>query len=198
MARQLPRLEAIPPDHNVPATTWTLSNNVNSDSVVEERTFIAGSSIAVRVQNIGVFVKITISDGVGEASELMSTGQVLIIQTGGLGERIPYRIKVKAENQTNKLTALGAALSVFVSVVTVAPTPPIPSFPRLPTVVPPPPVPPSPERFHIVKPNEFLRKIADIHYHDPNKWKVIYDANKAIIGPNPNLIFAGQKLRIPL
>ena len=196
MARPLPRLQAIPPDHKVPVLTWTLFNRVNLDSVVEERTFVAGSSIVVRVQNIGEFVKITISDGVGEASELMASGQVLIIQTGGLGERIPYRIKVKAENK-NIGPRLGAALSVFVVVLTVAPTRPIPPFPRSPTVVPPPPAPPTPERFHTVKPNEYLRKIAEIYYHDPNKWKVIYDANKTIIGPNPNLIFAGQKLRIP-
>jgi hypothetical protein len=197
MARPLPRLQAIPLDHKVPVLTWTLFNGHNSESEVQERSFVAGSSIVVRVQNMGVFVKITISDGVGEASELMLTGQVLIIQAGGLGERIPYRIKVKAENQTNKLTAFGAPLSVFVSVVTVASTRPIPSFPRPPKVVPPPPAPPTPGRFHTVKPNEYLRKIAEIYYHDPNKWKVIYDANKTIIGPNPNLIFAGQKLRVP-
>jgi nucleoid-associated protein YgaU len=28
-------------------------------------------------------------------------------------------------------------------------------------------------------------------------WPVIYDANKAIIGGNPNVISPGQKLRIP-
>jgi hypothetical protein len=97
MARPLPRLQAIPHDHKAPVLTWTLFNGVNSDSVVEERTFVAGSSIVVRVHNIGVFVKITISDGVGEASELMMPGQVFIIQTGGLGERIPYRIKRKVK-----------------------------------------------------------------------------------------------------
>ena len=196
MARQLPQLQAIPPDHKVPVLTWTLFNRVNLDSVVEERTFVAGSSIVVRVQNTGEFVKLTISDGVGEASEHLVSGQVLIIQTGGRGERIPYRIKVKAENK-NIGPHLGAPLSVFVIVFTVAPTRPIPPFPRPPTVVPPPPAPPTPERFHTVKPNEYLRKIAEIYYHDPNKWKMIYDANKTIIGPNPNLIFAGQKLRIP-
>ena len=53
------------------------------------------------------------------------------------------------------------------------------------------------EIIHVVKPNEFLRKIATKHYGDAGKWKVIYEANKAIIGTNPNLIYPGQRLKIP-
>lgn len=34
-------------------------------------------------------------------------------------------------------------------------------------------------------------------YGNADMWRRIYDANKALIGPNPNLIFPGQKLVIP-
>lgn len=34
-------------------------------------------------------------------------------------------------------------------------------------------------------------------YADGDKWRTIYDANKALIGANPNAIFPGQKLVIP-
>ena len=108
-----------------------------------------------------------------------------------------YKIKVKAKNLTNKLTSLGAPLSLTVTVLTVQPSRPIPSFPRPPTVTPPPPATPAPERFYIVKLNDFLQKIAQLQYGDSAKWRLIYDANEAIIRPNPNLIYAGQRLRIP-
>lgn len=197
MARQFPRLNAVPADHNIPAATWSLFNGHNSDSVEEERSFVAGSSIVIAVLNAGTFVSVTITDGVSEAHENLTGGSGIIVQTGGLGERIPYKIKVKAKNLTNKLTSLGAPLSVQVIVTTVAPSKPIPSFPRPPSPPKPPSTPPKQERFHIVQVNDFLRKIAQQYYGDGDKWRVIYDANKSIIGPNPNLIHPGQRLRIP-
>jgi nucleoid-associated protein YgaU len=50
---------------------------------------------------------------------------------------------------------------------------------------------------HTVVPGDTLSKIAQKAYGDPSQWNKIYQANKAIIGPNPNLIKAGQKLVIP-
>ena len=34
-------------------------------------------------------------------------------------------------------------------------------------------------------------------YGDASKWKKIYEANKGVIGKNPNLIYPGQKYTIP-
>lgn len=42
-----------------------------------------------------------------------------------------------------------------------------------------------------------LSKIAKNHYGDAAKWHQIYDANKAVIGNNPDLIEVGQVLTIP-
>ena len=42
-----------------------------------------------------------------------------------------------------------------------------------------------------------LSKIAKHHYGDAAKWHQIYDANKALIGDNPDHIEVGQVLTIP-
>ena len=42
-----------------------------------------------------------------------------------------------------------------------------------------------------------LSKIAKNHYGDATKWHQIYDANKAIIGANPDHIEVGQVLTLP-
>ena len=42
-----------------------------------------------------------------------------------------------------------------------------------------------------------LSKIANNHYGDAAKWHQIYDANKALIGTNPDLIEVGQVLTLP-
>jgi nucleoid-associated protein YgaU len=42
-----------------------------------------------------------------------------------------------------------------------------------------------------------LWKIAKRFYGEGSKWRKIYDANKKVIGKNPNLIYPGQKLVIP-
>ncbi len=45
------------------------------------------------------------------------------------------------------------------------------------------------EIFYMVKPNDWLSKIAKNEYGDKSKWKLIYKWNKKKIGNNPNLIF---------
>ncbi|GAB3635587.1 hypothetical protein GCM10027422_11770 [Hymenobacter arcticus] len=42
-----------------------------------------------------------------------------------------------------------------------------------------------------------LSHIAKQHYGDAAKWHQIYEANKAIIGSNPDLIEVGQELTLP-
>ncbi len=53
------------------------------------------------------------------------------------------------------------------------------------------------QRIHVVKPGDWLSKIAITYYGDMNKWDVIYKANRQTIGPDPNLIKPGQSLVIP-
>jgi hypothetical protein len=42
-----------------------------------------------------------------------------------------------------------------------------------------------------------LWQIAQKEYGDGSKWKIIYDANRSLIGSNPNAIGTGVKLQIP-
>ena len=53
------------------------------------------------------------------------------------------------------------------------------------------------QRIHIVKPGDWLSKIAVTYYGDAMKYKVIHQANLQIIGPNPDIIKPGQRLIIP-
>lgn len=50
--------------------------------------------------------------------------------------------------------------------------------------------------FYTVKRGDSLSKIAKRFYGDPMKYKKIFDANKPML-KDPNLIYAGQVLRIP-
>ena len=50
--------------------------------------------------------------------------------------------------------------------------------------------------FHVVVKGESLSAIAANEYGDATKWTVLYEANRDQIG-NPDLIFTGQRLRIP-
>ena len=56
---------------------------------------------------------------------------------------------------------------------------------------------PEPEaQFYEVKKGDSLSKIAKQFYGDPMKYPVIFEANKPML-KDPNLIYPGQKLRIP-
>jgi nucleoid-associated protein YgaU len=51
-------------------------------------------------------------------------------------------------------------------------------------------------RYTVVS-GDSLWKIAQRYLNDGDKWRTIYNANKAVVGANPNLIFPGQTLVIP-
>jgi len=52
------------------------------------------------------------------------------------------------------------------------------------------------EKTYVVKSGDSLSKIAKEILGDAKRWPEIYEANKALIGDNPNLIHPGQKLII--
>ncbi len=57
---------------------------------------------------------------------------------------------------------------------------------------------PKPTALHyVVKPGNSLWGIAAKALGNGNKWPELYQANKAIIGPNPNVLRAGETLTIP-
>jgi nucleoid-associated protein YgaU len=59
------------------------------------------------------------------------------------------------------------------------------------------PTPKDVERRYTVMSGDSLSKIAKKVYGDAAKWRRIYDANKDVIGANPDLIHPGQEYRIP-
>src|SRR2546421_10469572 len=50
---------------------------------------------------------------------------------------------------------------------------------------------------YTVQPGDTLSSIAQQAYGDANQWQKIYDANKQVIGNDPNLIRPGEVLSIP-
>jgi nucleoid-associated protein YgaU len=50
--------------------------------------------------------------------------------------------------------------------------------------------------YYIIQKGDSLSKIAKQYYGDANKYPVIFEANREVIG-NADLIFPGQKIRIP-
>ncbi len=50
---------------------------------------------------------------------------------------------------------------------------------------------------YTVQPGDCLWKIAATHLGSGSKWSEIYNANKDVVGGNPNLIYPGQILTIP-
>jgi hypothetical protein len=52
-------------------------------------------------------------------------------------------------------------------------------------------------RYHTVAPGDLLSKIAQKYYRNMHKWPVIYEANRDVVGNDPNLIKPRQRLLIP-
>ena len=50
---------------------------------------------------------------------------------------------------------------------------------------------------YTVAKGDSLSKIAKKHLGDANAWRKIYEANRAVIGDDPDKIFPGQKLNLP-
>ncbi len=50
---------------------------------------------------------------------------------------------------------------------------------------------------YIVHSGDSLSKIAKSYYGDPDRWWIIYDANRATIGDDPGALRVGMPLRIP-
>jgi LysM repeat protein len=63
------------------------------------------------------------------------------------------------------------------------------------------PTPPDPgteeETTYVVVSGDWLSKIAQRFYGDAGLWPRIYQANRTVIGPDPNKIYPGQELVIP-
>lgn len=52
-------------------------------------------------------------------------------------------------------------------------------------------------RTYTVRSGDNLSRIARLYYKDESMWQVIYDANRAVIGADPDVLELGMKLTIP-
>jgi nucleoid-associated protein YgaU len=53
------------------------------------------------------------------------------------------------------------------------------------------------EETYTVKQGDSLSKIAKRVYGDAQQWRRIYEANREVVGGNPDLIHPGQVLKLP-
>lgn len=73
------------------------------------------------------------------------------------------------------------------------------NLPNLPEDFPPPPIEePIPSKVYVVRQGDGLSTIAQRAYEDERFFNVIYEANKNVIGPEPNSLLPGQILYIPI
>jgi len=52
-------------------------------------------------------------------------------------------------------------------------------------------------RYHTVASGDSLSKIAQSCYGNMYKWPVIYEANRDVVGRDPNMVEPGQRLLVP-
>jgi nucleoid-associated protein YgaU len=50
---------------------------------------------------------------------------------------------------------------------------------------------------YVVQPGDTLRSIASEKYGDPEQWPRVYDANRDVIGSDPDRLQTGSRLRLP-
>lgn len=108
---------------------------------------------------------------------------------GGDPDRLPIGIKLNIPG---------------VSVAQPNPVAPAPQPIALPPAAPapqpiplPPAAPPASAITYLVAPGDSLWSIAFQLYGDHSKWVLLYEANRAIIGPNPDLLAPGTRLIVP-
>ncbi|MCC7367704.1 MAG: LysM peptidoglycan-binding domain-containing protein [Chloroflexi bacterium] len=120
------------------------------------------------------------------AVHVLVVGTVLILACGWVGGSTP--------------TPTPAAVTAVASPASGTPsgplTPPSPS-PAPPSPSPSPSPSPAAGETYTVAEGDTLATIAERFYGDPSAWRRIYDANRSLIGENPDSVKIGMQLRIP-
>jgi LysM repeat protein len=165
----------------------TLRNTSNAGPVLHKETFRGAPAVIVTLKNNGVALQVTIEEGLEKVAEHLAPGASLTLRYEALAEKpFPWNFTFTLDTLGGGDGALNARLEIFqikraAEAAIVATT----GFAQ------------PKGRVHVVKPGDSLWKIAQQLLGDGNKWPKIYDANKAAIGANPDLIRPGLRLTIP-
>lgn len=111
-------------------------------------------------------------------------------------ERVEAQKLVRAAEEQTKKAEQAAAVTAQVASAPVQ-VPPVESAPAPAPKAESAPAQAPQVKKHVVQKGESLSLIAKHYYGDIHKWKQLYEANKAVIGDNPDLIKPGQELVIP-
>jgi Tfp pilus assembly protein FimV len=116
---------------------------------------------------------------------LLGTAVLGLILGNALGSRESSLVPEQIRAATARPTIVIAARA----------TPPLPSPVSLPSVVSSPSV--ASEEEYVVQAGDSLRSIALRLYGDVELWARLYERNRDVIGPDPNTVRPGMRLRIP-
>jgi hypothetical protein len=165
----------------------SLRGGSTSDPVLHKESFRGAPAVIVTVRNIGVALRVTIEEGLEKVAEDLTSGASVTLRYEALAEKqFPWNFKFTLDKLGGVEGILSARLEIFQMKLHREPAM-VATTGRV-----------QPHgRVHVVKPGDSLWKIALQLFGDGNKWSKIYDANRAAIGPNPDLIRPGLRLTIP-
>jgi LysM domain-containing protein len=171
----------------------SLRNAPNSNTLTHTETFAGGLHVMVAVQNFGCPFTLTVEEGLQREVVPVPKAASVSLGFNALAEELfPWCFKVRFDKDSVG-SEPGDGLNVRLEFFHIKPAPketaqPIPAIGTTGIAA---------ARVHYVQPGDSLWMIAQKFLGDGSKWSRIYDANKAAIGPNPDLIRPGQRLTIP-
>jgi len=116
---------------------------------------------------------------------------LMLVLAAILGVALGVGVVLRGRSFGAQLPADPAGRPTFV--IAVAPSPSPSGSPRSAAT----PVAPTNTEQYTVEAGDTLRSIAQQVYGDPAQWPRIYDANRETIGPDPDTLSAGTRLRVP-
>jgi LysM repeat protein len=127
---------------------------------------------------------------------LARTRQRVLVRYSGLEAGL-WRITEVTATSTRRHPVTNAVTAATVSFTLTQASDAAPAAGPIARPAPPPAPPPAPVRRYTVVRGDCLWFIAQRFYGNGGLWPRIYDANRAVIGANPHLIYAGQIYTIP-
>jgi nucleoid-associated protein YgaU len=119
-------------------------------------------------------------------------GLLMLVLAAGLGMALGVGVVLRGRSFGAQLPSDAAARPTFV--IAVPPSPSASGLPR--SSIQMTPAATASDQY-TVEAGDTLRSIAQQVYGDPAQWPRIYEANRDIIGPDPDTLSAGTKLRVP-